>query len=112
MGPLRNGIIEPEVRVAIEVRILSGTSYLEMLMSWQVARRRISQAFSGTMEVLFQDLEFQEFRETEEVCTKLVRGFAQSRRAYNLLLGCIGTIDSTLIRFKKPRALDFIDLAN
>lgn len=36
MGALRNGTIEPEVRVAVVVRILSVASYLDMMFIWHI----------------------------------------------------------------------------
>ena len=54
MADLRNGPIEPEVRIAIVLRILSGASYLDLMLLWQLGRSTVYNVFHSTVVVLNQ----------------------------------------------------------
>lgn len=56
MGSLRNGVIEPEVRVAVVLRMVSGASYLYDMVIWKIANSSVLQNFEETTSVLLEAL--------------------------------------------------------
>ena len=106
MVALHNGVIEPEVRVAVDLCILSGASYLDMLLLRHLARPTIYYIFEGTSDVLLEALKFESFPTTAESYARLANTFATSRRALNPLQGSIGALDGVSIRIRKPRLTD------
>ena len=112
MGSLRNGAVEPEVRVAIVLHILAGASDIDLMMLWQVARPTIYQVFHETSEAILKSLPFDDFPRTIPECSFLSHVFHVSRRRNNPLPGCIGALDGIAIRITKPRASDCFDPAS
>lgn len=68
---LQNGIVEPEVRLAIVLRILAEASCLELVIIWPVARPIVHQVFSSTIEVLRRYLRFDESPNNKSVCVNI-----------------------------------------
>lgn len=54
MGALRNGAIEPEVRLAIVLRILSGASYHDMMLLWSIACSTVYVIFQETVDAILE----------------------------------------------------------
>jgi len=112
MGALRNGAIEPEVRVAIVLRIMAGAADLDLMVLWQVARSTIYQIFHETSEAIANALPMESFPDCEIRCANLSMGFSSSRGNSNPLQGCIGALDGIAVRISKPRPSDCINPAS
>lgn len=112
MSSLRNGVIEPEVRVAIVVRIMSGASSLDLVLIWHVARSTIFQIFHDTSSILVENLTFDGFPSSPSECERLANGFSVSRAVINPLYGCVGCLDGIAIRIRKPRKQDCLNPAH
>jgi len=112
MGGLRNGAIEPEIRVAIVLRILSGASDLDLMVLWGVARPTIYQIFHETSAAIIEAYPMADFPQDQRRCAELSQGFSSSRNNGNPLAGCVGALDGIAVRIAKPRVSDCIDPAS
>lgn len=112
MGALRNGVVEPEVRVVIVLRMLAGASDLHLVMLWGVARSTMYQILHDTINVLLDNLPFDNIPTTKEDFIRLAHGFRTSRRYQNPLPNCMGALDGIAIRNTKPRPSDCRDPAS
>lgn len=101
MGALRNGVIEPEIRVAVVIRMLSRASYLYIVLIRHIARSTVHQVFHYTSSILCASMQFFGFPEDVTSCTKLSMGFSKYRNRDNPLLVCIVPLDVSLIRIQK-----------
>ena len=108
MAGSRNGLVETEVRVAIVVRILSGSSYLDMILTWHISQPTIYRIFHETKGVLLQVLRFDVFP-NNSTCRKNASEFSCSRTRINPLYGCVGALDGVTIRIRKPTSADCTD---
>lgn len=82
MGARRNGVVEPEFRVAVVPRILAGASYLDILLIWHIARSSLYDVFDDTIRVMIYSLQFQGFPDTNAKCCALASGFHHSRTKF------------------------------
>lgn len=111
MGALRNGVVQPEVPVAVVVQILAGASYLDLMLIWCLGRSTVYQVFHSTCTILLNSMSFDGFPDTTEKREHLAHGFANSRANRNPLKGCVGALDGIAIRIRNPRASDCINPA-
>lgn len=106
MGSLRNGTVEPEVRLVIVLRITAGASDLDLMALWGVARQTIYYIYHETTDVILRTFPLAGFPASEAVCHSLSKGFRCSRKFPNPLPGCIGALDGIAIPITKPRTTD------
>ena len=50
IGSLRHGAVEPEVRLAVVLRILASASHLDLMMLWGIAQPTIYQILHYTVD--------------------------------------------------------------
>ena len=102
------GYISGEIKVAIMLRILAGSSYLDMLMIFCVGKTTVYDAFHEIITWINSTFEF-ELRgllESENLVglQKISEGFAKFSNGQ--LVGIIGAIDRIAIRIKRPTKHD------
>lgn len=71
MGALRNGVVEPEVRVAIVLRITAGASDFDLMVLWGVSRPTMYSVYHESVPVFLEALPFSDFPTTPEKCVAL-----------------------------------------
>lgn len=106
MGELRNGIVEPDVRIAIVLRIMSGASYHDLMSLWGIASTTIYDAFHDTMSKILAQFPFDDFPAEVSQCVTLAKAFVCSHRHMNPLPGCICTLDGIAVCIRKPALCD------
>lgn len=109
MGALRNGAIEPEVRVAV-VRILSGSSYMDLILTLHIARSPVHWVFYPTSDVLCNHLNFDGFPTDISTCTKIYTGFRNDRSNVNPGSGYISALDGIATCIQKPHNVNYLIL--
>lgn len=98
MGSLRNGAVEPNVRFAILIQILSGGSCLDLMLGWHIARTTVYDIFHATVTVILAHLKFDDFPSSDDACSKLGSEFASSRTTADPLYGCVRALDGISVR--------------
>lgn len=106
MGARRNGVVEPEVRLGIKLRIAACASDLDLMNVWNIARPTLYYVFHETVEALMQVLPFPAFLSTTEACSVRSLGSGTSRRRVNSLPGCVGSLDGISICITKRKESD------
>lgn len=81
MRAKQNGVVELEVRIAIVLSILSGSSYLGMMLIWNVSRCTM---FTSVVDIFHQTLSFDNFTSKSTACSRYAAQFECSRPEYNL----------------------------
>lgn len=95
--------ISADMRLGITLRVLSGASYLDLMLAFQIQSATVYQVFHHGCEVLMGVLKLPGFPSTELELHKLATGFKFSRKKANPLSGCVGTLDGISVKVKKPR---------
>ena len=111
-GALRNGFVEPEVRVAISLRTTAGASDLELICLWHVARQTIYHVFNEIANTIVRIHKMDGFPETESGYASLAQGFSNQRRKANPLRRCITSLNRIAICIAKPIPSDCKNLAS
>ena len=100
---LSGGAIQPEVRLAITLRILAGGLYLDHMMCWGVGRSMTFRAFLETVQAIKQEVEMPGILLEDEAALRyLADGFQRSRFRDNPWYGCVGALDGIAISIRKP----------
>jgi len=97
------GVVQPEVRLAITLRMLAGGSYIDQMMCWGVGRSMTFRIFLDTIHAIMKEIEMPGLPLGNEVALRdLADGFQTSRPRVNPLYGCVGALDGIAVGIKKP----------
>jgi DDE superfamily endonuclease len=97
------GRIEPEVRLAVLLRILGGASYLDLMMVFRIGRSSVYQVVFSTISAVLFVMPMPGVPFDDVVAMKkLVEGFQSSLTPRNILWGCIAALDGISLPIKKP----------
>jgi DDE superfamily endonuclease len=97
------GIIEPAVRLAIFLRILSGASYPDLELAFRVGRGTIYKVFLSILDVVLLTIPMPGVpADDAEKLRELAEGFRTSRSPNIPLWGCVAALDGIAIAVWKP----------
>jgi hypothetical protein len=98
------GRIEPEIRLALTLRLLAGASYLDAMMLFGISRSFCYVVFHSTVNSILSRLDMSglPFDDISKLNT-MSRDFTESRAHFNSLVGCVGAIDGIAVKIAKPR---------
>ncbi len=85
------------------LRLLAGTSYIDLAMIFGLAKATIYQCFLRIVSALLAVLPMDGFPETEEAVEKLSMRFSTSRALNSPLHDCVGALYGIAIQIMKPR---------
>jgi hypothetical protein len=98
------GRIEPEIRLALTLRLLAGASYLDTVMLFAISPSSCYAVFHDTISSILSRLEMPGLPLDDiENLDKLSQGFSESRLHDNPLVGCVGAVDGIAVKIAKPR---------
>ena len=96
------GVIPPEVRLAIKIRMLAGGSYHDQMMCWGVSPSRTFRVFLDTLRAVNFEFNMPGIPlDCESELKNLANGFQSSKSRTNPLYGCAGALDGIAIAIKK-----------
>jgi hypothetical protein len=97
------GIFEPAVRLGLTLRILAGASYLDMMLTFRVAKSTVFELFWDTVQAIdyCMSLPALPFGNTDDL-RRMAIDFTNSRSPPSPLHGCIGALDGILLKVSKP----------
>jgi hypothetical protein len=97
------GVIEPAVRLGITLRILSGSSYLDLMMLFRIGRSTVFVVFHSTIDAINRHLSMPGIPLGDVSRLRgLAMGFSSSRACSSPLYGCVGALDGISIEIMKP----------
>jgi DDE superfamily endonuclease/Villin headpiece domain len=97
------GVIEPASRLAIFLRMLAGASYLDLQLSFCVARSTIYGIFTDTLSAVLTIMPNLVVPVADEIRLRdLSEGFRTSRMPHSALFGCIAALDGIALPIIKP----------
>jgi hypothetical protein len=98
------GRIEPEIRLALTLRLLAGASYLDAVMLFGISRTACYEVFHETVNSFLGrlDLPGLPFDDLSKLQT-MSREFTVSRNHHNPVVGCVGAVDGIAVKIAKPR---------
>jgi DDE superfamily endonuclease len=96
------GRVEPPIRLALTVRMLSGASYLDMMMLFKLASSTVYDVFHSTVASITKRIAMPGLSSAQSELHHLARGFTTSRQPPNPLYGCVGAVDGKCIEIQKP----------
>jgi hypothetical protein len=94
------GRVEPPIRLALTVRMLSGASYLDMMMLFKLASSTVYDVFHSTVASITKRVAMPGLSSAQSELHHLARGFTTSRQPPNPLYGCVGAIDGICIEIQ------------
>lgn len=91
MGMMANvaEAVEPEVRIGVVLRILSGSIYLELILIFGIARASVYELFDKTVDINLRRLKLSRLRSQED-CVQYSTGFLTSQSPSSPLMGFVG----------------------
>lgn len=96
----RRSTVPSQIRFAITLRMLAGSSYLNIMLGYQIVEETIREI--DTYDVLMTRLHLKGFPETQKELSAIACGFQTSRKTLSPLSGYVGDLDGICIRIKKP----------
>lgn len=98
------GVISPEVRLAITIRILAGGDIGDLMLLFQVGASTCGSVFRETISAIVsnKDLKLPGLPATQTEILKSAHGFKHSRKRPSPLYGCIGAVDGIAMKICKP----------
>jgi hypothetical protein len=96
------GRVEPAVRLALTVRMLSGASYLDMMMLFRVASSTVYDVFHSTVSSITKRIAMPGLSWVQSELQRRALAFTTSRQPPNPLYGCVGAVDGICIEIQKP----------
>ncbi len=101
--PSTAGVVEPDVRLAMTLRMLAVGFYLDLLLVLETSRSMVFQVFMETKRAIKEVLTMKFVPiDNESSLKELSDGFQKSRERTNPLYGCVGSVDGTAIAIKRP----------
>jgi DDE superfamily endonuclease len=97
------GVVEPAVRLGMTLRILAGASYLDMMLTFRVAKSTVFAIFWDTFQAIDDciSLPALPFANADEL-RRMAIDFTNSRSPPSPLHGYIGALDGILSKVSKP----------
>ncbi len=96
-------VTSPELRLAVCLRILSGASFLDCMLSFGIAKSTVYDVFHSTVRAINLRRAMDGVPlDDDDALRALADGFHFSRRLPNQLYGCIGALDGISIEISKP----------
>lgn len=91
MGMVKNvtGALENEVRIGVVLRIMSGSSYLELTMTFGIARATVYDVFEKTIDIDLHRLKLLRLTSQED-SVQYSTGLLTSQSHSSSLMGCVG----------------------
>jgi DDE superfamily endonuclease len=96
------GRVDPEVRLALTIRMLSGASYLDTMMLFRVASSIIYDIFHRTIASIIRRIAMPCLPFQQNEMQNLALFFTNSRQPPNPLYGCVAALDGICIEVQKP----------
>jgi hypothetical protein len=96
------GRVEPDVRLALTLRILSGASYLDMVMLFRVASSTVYHVFHSTVKSITRRIAMPGLPLQQSELQNLALSFTNSRQPPSLLYGCVAALDGICVEIQKP----------
>ena len=100
------GALSGEVRVAIFIRILSGASYLDLMVIFDVTHDPIFRSFRTVCKWIQKTFQFPLVKALKEedvnYFDSVSSSFAHTGASGGVFEGCIGAVDGIAMRIKKP----------
>lgn len=94
--------LQLEVRIGLFLRMMSGASHHDLGLAFGVGASTVYQVFKSVMEVVLEEMRFQEIPADFNGLKECALEFAESRPVSNPLQGCIGSLDGIAVRVEKP----------
>jgi hypothetical protein len=99
----RSDVIEPETRLAVTLRLLAGSSYLDLVLLFRLAKSTVYAMFHATVDIINRRLEMPGFPIGEPpTLSRLADAVSRSRTPSSPLYGCVGAIDGITVAIMKP----------
>ena len=98
------GVIMPDVRLAVTLRMLAGGSYIDCALLFNIEDSTLCKIFHETVQSLNRELVIQARYKDDIVLQRLAYEFAQSRNSP--LHGCIGALDGIVVAIHRPHLKD------
>jgi hypothetical protein len=100
----RGGVIEPAVRLGTTLRVLSQSSYLDLMMLFRIGRSTDFDIFHSTTDAVNRNLVMSDIPLGEETkLSSLSSGFSTSRACLSPPFGYVGALDGISMEIAKPR---------
>lgn len=98
------GCVDPDVRLAITLRLLAGASYLDIMMLFGLSVSSVYAVFHATNDSIMSRLSLPGLPLSDTNALDILCGeFTASRSRVNPLSGCVGALDGIAIKIKKPK---------
>jgi DDE superfamily endonuclease len=99
----RGDAIETAARLAVTLRMLTGASYLNLVMLFRVAKATIYDIFHSTADIINRRLQMPGVPiGNSSKLFRLAEAFSKSRTPPSPLYGCVGALDGIAIAIVKP----------
>jgi Villin headpiece domain len=97
------GLVQPDIRLAILLRILAGASYIDLQLVFRIARSTVFAMFNSTLCAILSTLKMSGVPVGDALkMRELAEAFRTSRVSPNPLWGCIGALDGIALPIQKP----------
>jgi hypothetical protein len=97
------GRVDPEVRLALTIRMFSGASHLDLMMLFRVASSTVHNVFHRTIASPIERKAMPGLPFQQNELQNLALSFTTSRQPPNRLYGCLAALDGICIEVQKPR---------
>lgn len=98
------GLVDPDARLALTLRLLAGASYLDIMMLFGISRSTVYTVMHATCDSVMSCLTLHGVPfDGSNALSVLCRGFGSSRARANPLIGCVGTMHGIAIKISKSR---------
>lgn len=94
--------IPPDVRLGITLRLLSGASYLDVMLTYRLAQSTVYVVFHDTCDAIMDTLRLPGLPKSVRELENMAHDFKTSRAHPNPLSGCVGAVDGISVRIRKP----------
>jgi hypothetical protein len=94
--------VDPEVRLALTIRMLSGASYLDLMSLFRVASFTMYDPFHRTIASIIKRIAMPALPFQHNELQNLALSFKSSRQPPNPLYGCVAPLDGICIEVQKP----------
>lgn len=98
------GALSPAVRLGMTLRLLSGSTYMDVAWVFQVGRSTVYSVFHSTIDVINDVLRMDENAMIDGLTLqKRAVGFKTSRTSDSPFDGCVGALDGIAVPIEKPK---------
>jgi DDE superfamily endonuclease len=97
------GVVEPAVRLGETLRVIADASYIDIMLTFRIAKPTVFDVFWSTVQVINESLKLPELHlGNENELRRLAIDFNSSRSPYSPLHGRVGALDGVLFKISKP----------